>query len=192
MVNLLIDPLPDTIEASGRSTPIRTDFKIGIMMDALIRDKNLSGKETVRAMLNLYLEKLPEDVPQAIDGILDFFACGKAKKRGDESGSSAKRNAFSYEYDAGHIAAAFIAQYGIDLFECDMHWHKFIALFKALTEENQIIKIIGYRSANLAEIKGRAEKDRIARLQALYALPEEYAGVSSEEIAGQLFGGGLF
>jgi len=144
-------------------------------------------------MLNLYLVEKVNNYSEAIDQILEFFACGKRKQRDENDDSNqSKRNTFSFEHDAGYIIAAFMAQYGIDLTECDIHWHKFVALFRALTDQNEIIKIIGYRSANLSAIKDKSEKRRIAKLQAIYALPDEYAGISSEELAGQMFGGGLF
>lgn len=52
-----------------------------------------------------------------------------------------------YAIDADYIYAAFLSQYGIDLLDVkELHWHKFLALFKGLKDDEMICKIMSYFS----------------------------------------------
>ena len=65
-------------------------------------------------------------------------------------------------------------QYKIDLNSIEyMHWWKFKALFEGLTENTQIVKIMGYRAMDLSKIKDKEEKKRYKKLQREYALPDD-------------------
>ena len=50
-----------------------------------------------------------------------------------------------YELDANLIYAAFLGQYGIDLCEVNLHWHKFLALLGGLNESTKLHEVMGYR-----------------------------------------------
>ncbi len=51
-----------------------------------------------------------------------------------------------------------------------MHWWKFRALFHALTDDNEIVKIMGYRSIDIGKIKDRERRMQVANLKARYKL----------------------
>ena len=99
---------------------------------------------------------------------------------------------YSFEYDDGMIFAAFYDQYGIDLNDIEyLHWWKFKAMFDALKADNEIVKIMSYRATDLSTIKDKHERSRIARLQAIYAIPNNMSFDEKVSAAGAIFGGGL-
>ena len=194
--NLLIDTLPDTVEVDGRAFPIRSDFRISIMFELMIADKELSSKQKLEQMLTLYYEEeIPKDLDEAVEQILDFYACGKQRKKKDSNATKRKgitSPVYSFEYDDGMIFAAFYDQYGIDLNDIEyLHWWKFKAMFDALKADNEIVKIMSYRATDLATIKDKHERSRIAKLQAIHAIPNNMSFDEKVSAAGAIFGGGL-
>lgn len=193
--NLLIDTLPDTVEVDGRAFRIRSDFRISIMFELMISDKELSEAEKLEQMLILYYEdEIPKNLDDAVWQVLDFYACGKQRKKKD---SNSKRKGitspvYSFEYDDSYIFAAFFDQYGIDLNDIEyLHWWKFKAMFDALKDDNEIVKIMSYRATDLSTIKDKHERSRIARLQAIHAIPNNMSFDEKVSAAGAIFGGGM-
>ena len=194
--NLLIDTLPDTVEVDGSVFPIRSDFRIGILFELMISDRELSDKEKLGQMLTLYfVNEIPENLEEAIEQILDFYACGKKRRKKDSSKEKRKgisSPVYSFEHDDGMIFAAFFDQYGIDLNDIEhLHWWKFKAMFDALKEDNEIVKIMSYRATDLSTIKDKHERSRIARLKAIHAIPNNMSFDEKVSAAGAIFGGGL-
>lgn len=192
--NLLIDTLPDTVMVDGREFFIRSDFRISIMFELLIGDTELSKEQKLYQMLELYYETIPANIEEAVEQVLNFYACGKQRK---ENSSRAKRKEitspiYSFEHDDGLIFSAFYDQYGIDLNDIDyLHWWKFRAMFDALKEDNEIVKIMRYRATDLSTIKDKHERNRIAKLKAIHALPSNMTVEEKVSAAGAIFGGGL-
>ena len=73
--------------------------------------------------------------------------------------------------DGSYIYASFMQCYGIDLVDIEyLHWHKFITLFKCLSEDCIIKKIISYRGY----VKSEKSEDSIRReLREMWSLPYE-------------------
>lgn len=202
--NLLIDSLPETVEVNGREFPINSDFRTGILFEMLIYDNSISNQQKCNQIFDLYFDRNAKSVPrtgEAIDAVLAFYRCGKQvkktakseEKEADEQGGvSQPKQIYDYEYDDLYIYAAFLSQYGIDLNEIEyLHWWKFKALFDSLNKEQKIVEIMGYRAADLSKIKDKAERSRIARLKALYALPNNATTEEKAAHAAMLFSGGI-
>ena len=191
--NLLIDSLPDTVIVDGREFSIRTDFRISIMFELLIGDKELTQQQKLLQTLELYYDEIPANGEEAIEQVLSFYACGKQAK--NSSGGKKKGIStpiYSFEHDDGMIFSAFYDQYGIDLNEIEyLHWWKFKAMFDALKADNEIVKIMSYRATDLSTIKDKHERNRIARLKAIHAIPVNMTHEEKVAAAGAIFGGGL-
>lgn len=196
--NILIDPLPSTINVGGRGFPIETDFRTSILFEQLTLDPTLSNSEKVYNTLNLFfLGEWPEDKLAAIDGILWFYSCGAYERREEDAEKSEQEQVrkrpeqpiYDYDVDAGRIYAAFMQQYRIDLSETNLHWWKFRALFDSLSPDCEICRIMSYRSADLSKIKNREERSRIAKLKAKYALKCNLTVEQKVEMAGAAFRG---
>ena len=173
-MNLIIDPLPETVIINDRVYDIRTNFRISILFELMMQDDEMSDEEKARQALYLYYPEIPPDPQKAAEMAIWFYRCGKELKNLPQgSGSGEKQpQAYSFEHDADYIYSAFLSQYGIDLAEIEyMHWWKFRALFKSLKEDNEFVRIMGYRTMNITSKMSREQKDFYKRMQKVHALP---------------------
>lgn len=178
MYNLLCDPLPHSVEVEGVSYPIHTGFRNWIRFELLMLDGLTGEAEKAAQLLGLcYVRAVPPTLEQAARAMTEFYMGGRRRSReagAKQSGeaAAAKKPIYSFQHDAPYIYAAFLTQYGIDLTAADLHWWQFQALFDALGEENMIVKIMEYRSADLGRIKDKHQKAFYRRMKAAYALPD--------------------
>ncbi|MBQ4447428.1 MAG: bacteriophage Gp15 family protein [Clostridia bacterium] len=193
-MNLLLDSLPETVLVDGKEYFIDTDFRTFIIFEKIVNGDDAPKKKVSQVIELFFTDKVPENTGAAIDAVLDIYKCGQEAKQ-----KPVKRNGnvelkspdiFDYEYDAPYIFGAFFAQYGIDLNDIEyMHWWKFQALFKSLESHNKIVEIMGYRACDISHIENSKERERIARLKALYALPQNLTREDKIAIAGAAFRG---
>lgn len=198
--NLLIDSLPETITVEGREYSINADFRTGILFELLTYDESVRDDVKCRQIFDLFFGGVSDVTPpykkEAFDAILSFYRCEREENR--VAKSIARRNKqmqsriYDFDVDDAHIYAAFFAQYGIDLNDVEyLHWWKFKALFDALDDDQKIVKIMGYRAADLSKIKNQKERERMARLKALYALPNAASREEKVAHAASIFAGGI-
>lgn len=174
-MNLLIDLVPKTITIDNKEYEINSDFRTSILFELLMQDSSVDDGDKIIMALNLYYEDIPPKQywKEAIEKILWFYRCGKdiELSKGKGKGKS-DIQIYSFEHDDDYIYAAFIDQYGIDLHDIDqLHWWKFKAMFKSLKENNEIVKIMKYRSMDLSKIKDKEEKAYYKKMQNLYKIP---------------------
>lgn len=176
-MNLLIDGLPETVEICGRPYPINVDFRAGVLFEEAILDPSLSGEEKLMTTIKLYypdIEISAEMLEEALIRALWFYRCGIDQTESDGSDrEEPQKKSFSYEYDADYIYAAFMSAYRIDLATSNLHWWQFRALFRALPEDTQIVKIIGYRMMEIPKKATKEQKAHYRRMKRIYALPED-------------------
>lgn len=179
-MNLLIDGLPESVEICGRPYPINVDFRAGILFEEAIQDPSLSGEEKLMTTLKLYypdIEISADMLEEALTQALWFYRCGIDQTEDEgldrEESQEPQKKSFSYEYDADYIYAAFMSAYGIDLATSNLHWWQFRALFRALPEDTQIVKIIGYRTMEIPKKASKEQKAHYRRMKRIYALPED-------------------
>ena len=122
--NLIIDAFPEKVQFAGADCPIRTDFRIGMLFEGLIREREIEKDARIEQVLRLYYP--PESlrhieqtgaINEAVTGVLWFYACGdppKPEKSSARTGSI-RRRLYDWDEDAPMIYAAFYAQCGIDL-----------------------------------------------------------------------------
>lgn len=183
--NILLDKLPQ-ITPNGYN--IKTGFKQGIKFELLMQDRELSKEEQVELALSLFyfkndLKKIKtsKDIEKRIEDILWFYKCGKEEKTSLKKGKNKQKQIYSYEFDDNKIYSAFIQQYNIDLQKVDLHWWQFKSLFESLTEETQIVQIMGYRAMELSKIKDKDMKKHYKQLQEEYKLPDMRSEEEKEE-----------
>ena len=171
MMNILLEELP---KVTPNGYEISTDFRDSIKFELLMQDNEVENSLKISIALNLYYKDIPSDIDKALEDIIWFYKGEKEEKKSTQTKNKKKeKQIYSYEFDDEYIYSAFLDQYNIDLNEINyMHWWKFKALFQGLKEDNQIIKIMGYRSIDLGKIKDKDEKKRYKELQKLYALPD--------------------
>lgn len=172
-MNILIDTVPTSVDIDGVEYEINSNFRYGILFELLMQDSTIEEKDKICMALDLYYPVIPTNIDEAIEKILWFYKCGKdeakVKSTGKDRGAT---QIYSFEYDDDYIYSAFLDQYGVDLQDIKyLHWWKFKAMFKALKEDNMIVKIMGYRNIDLSKIKDKEQKDYYKKMQKLYEIP---------------------
>lgn len=174
-MNMLIDPLPKRVDIGGKSYEIRTDFRISILFEIMMLDPEVPDDMKVVNGLNLYYPKLPGDIEEACDKMLWFYKCGREDnayvKKLAESKSEDKR-VYSFDYDDDYIYAAFLRQYGIDLNGVKhLHWWKFKAMFNSLTDDNEFVKIMGYRAVDITKDMSKDQQRFYRKMKKIHEIP---------------------
>lgn len=180
-MNMLIDLLPRKVEIEGKEYDINSGFRESILFELLMQDTEISEEDKVIQSLELYYPIVPKNINKAIENILWFYRCGKDSEETKVKGKSKgkRKQIYSFDYDAEYIYSAFLDQYGIDLQDVEyLHWWKFKAMFNSLKEDNQIVKIMGYRSVEITNDMTKEQKRFYKEMQELYKIPEN---ISKEE-----------
>lgn len=179
-MGMLSERLPETVIVGGVEVGIDTDFRTSILFEELLNDPELTNLQKVMQAVEMYYGAQVirwEDRNEAIEKILWFYngeSTGQQGKTGEEDDGEveAADALYSFEYDADKIFAAFQHDYGIDLQSIDyLHWWKFKALFKGLSEENEIVKIIGYRGMVIDPKLPSRQQDFYRKMKRIHALP---------------------
>lgn len=146
MMDLTTKSLPNTVRVGGRDFSIYTDFRKWMRFEIEVSRLRPGGNIDV-----LYLFK--NEHPVACD-IQELFVFSRPNSELPRSTKSFNKIPFDYAIDSDYIYAAFMSQYGIDLMEIpELHWHKFLALFKGLKEDEMICKIMSYRCYEKSDSK---------------------------------------
>lgn len=183
-MNILIDLLPKEVTIDNKEYKINSDFRTSILFELLMQDSSIGEEDKILMALQLYYPQIPENINEAIDKMLWFYKCGKenASSKGSGKGKSVTQ-IYSFEYDDDYIYAAFMDQYGIDLQDIDyLHWWKFKAMFKSLKEDNEIVKIMGYRSIDISKIKDKEQKAYYKKMKDLYKIPTQISKDEEEKL----------
>ena len=172
-MNILIDLVPTSVNIDNEEYDINSDFRISILFELLMQDNTMGDKDKMLMALKLYYPVTPNNLNEAIEQMLWFYRCGKDVRKSKLNGKGKSvTQIYSFEHDDDYIYAAFMDQYGIDLQDIEyLHWWKFKAMFKSLKEDNEIVKIMSYRSIDLSEIKDKEQKSYYKKMQELYKIP---------------------
>ena len=175
-MSLIIDTVPETVLLEDKEYAINTDFRISILFELLMQDKEIDLESKTKEIFNLYYpDEIPDELKkEALSEAFLFFKGGKTAEESRETkgSGSTQGKIYSYEDDDIYIYAAFKAQYGIDLQDEDLHWWKFKALFSSLNEDCKISKVMSYRATAITSEMSKAEQKFYRRMKDLYALPD--------------------
>lgn len=173
--NMLIDELPRTVMISGAEVQIETNFRTGILFELMMQDDTVDDAQKIITALRMFYGDRPFNVDEAIDQILWFYSCGKEWRKDNDPDSGADdgvNRIYSYEHDDDYIYSAFLSQYGIDLQDVEyLHWWKFKSMFHGLSEDQEIVKIMGYRGMKISSKMSREQRRFYEKMQRMYALP---------------------
>lgn len=186
MINMLLDDLPKSVEIQGIIYPVNWGYRAMILIEIAMFDVRREEEQRVLDALNIfYLNRIPLDLPAALDMLLWFYRCGKKEKKEEpKKGAPAKKQtkrSYCFEQDAPYIYAAFRTQYDIDLNATksnDLHWWKFHAMFESLDENLKLCKIMYYRVASLNGLSSEKRKF-LNEMKKLYALDDPDQTVDS-------------
>ena len=157
-MNILTDTLPNCVNIGGKLFPINTDFRVGIHFEQLMLDDGISAET-----------KFVELDEEITDKILWFYRCGKDEKK---KAQTTYERVYDFDYDSKWIFAAFKEQYQIQIDEnLKMHWWTFRALFDALSDDTEFVKIMGYRAIKISDKMSASQKRFYQKMKRLHKLP---------------------
>lgn len=164
-MNILLDALPENVNG----IPVRSGFRTMIQLELMMDDPEVPREARLPLALNLLYKQPADDLQKAVDGLLWFYSCGSPDAPERIAGGKTTERAYDFETDAPDIYAAFLQTYGINLNTAELHWWAFRALLGALPESCKIVRIMGYRTRDLSDLKGK-EKKYYAEMKARYKL----------------------
>ena len=173
-MNIILDPLPESVEVDSQNYPVNWGFRTFILIEICIFDKKLSDNDRIQNALELFYLDVPNDFNHAFEMMMWFYRGGKELKP-EKKGSADPKRCYCFEQDAPYIYSAFKTQYGIDLQDLlskDLHWWKFKALFESLDDDLKMSKIMLYRVVDTAGMD-KSQKKFYAVMKKLYALESE-------------------
>lgn len=137
MIDLRIPALPDCLEVDGGRFPIYTGFRTWIRFDADMTERGV-------CMPYIFRDAVPDGggwAEEAVKFLTNENDTPRAARR-------SKERSVDYVRDGEYIVGAFQQAYGIDLTDpaLEMHWHRFLALFRCLPDSTLMTQAMGYRT----------------------------------------------
>ena len=189
---MIASSLPTTVNVDGVQVAINTGHRAGVNFTSVLEDSSLSDEDKLLRALGIYYKDKDisrHDTTALIKAALAFYsydpsACyGKTKSALSKGGGRPRKSKqlISYIKDDALIYAAFLQQYGIDLADGELHWHKFRALLEGLTSKTQLVKVMRYRGTKLSDVT--AEERKFYRdMQEFYSL-EQISDAEAEQLS---------
>lgn len=174
---MFLEKLPKSIRIGETDYPIRTDFKTWIKVESILKDNNIPDSfklSMIYTICDLFYEN--EDIStESIDAVFDgIFSFWRMYKSINKKAKISHEIAYDYNVDFDMIVAAFKQQYNINLFNADMHWFEFKALFDGLGEDTIFKKVVGYRTVDLSKVPKEQRKE-YAELKDFYRIKNDVA-----------------
>lgn len=183
----LTKKLPETVLIDGAAVEINTDFRMSIEFELLLQDDTISDEERVGKALYLYYPRIPKNLADAVEQMIWFYTCGQVDKR-----TKSSKVLYRFDCDSSYIYSAFLSQYRLDLQELPyMHWWKFRSLLQGLSEDNEFIKIIGYRAMEISSKMTSDQKRFYKKMKEQHKIPmSEKKSCLISEVEEALMNGG--
>ena len=187
-MSIITEPPRDFVEVDGERFKIHTDFRRWVKIGSIILNPRVDIVNKIVDTLKLcYIDRLPPSFEKAAYAMINFYSGDETKEQNKNKPKEQKSPVYDFEYDGDYIFAAFLAQYNIDLTVCNMHWHKFKALFAGLNEDCKIMEIMKYRAVDLCDIKDKEQKRFYRKMKYIYRLPDMRTEEEKERDMAEVF-----
>ena len=173
MLNLSRKELPNAIEVDGNSFLLNTDFRLWIKFWQMIQEEH-----TWEDYYFLFQNAHP--VGMFLNQLLSFYLNPNSTPNVESDDEEDAERTVDYIEDGEFIYASFMQAYNIDLMDVDMHWHKFLALFRGLPDDTYIKKIMGYRGYKK---QNNTSKDVYEEYKEIWKLPLSEAELKKQQKA---------
>lgn len=160
----LYERLPNHITIDGTRYRLRLDFRNVLRMMDVMDRKDILPLARDYLALKCVMRRPPKDCRKALN-LVRLFLFGESKYT-DE------KRVTSFAQDADMIRAAFMQEYGINLYRAKLHWFEFTALLYNLPPGSKYTEVVSIRSRPIpaATQYNKAERDALIRAQAAYAI----------------------
>lgn len=151
----------------------KTDFRTAIRCNEIATDTKIGDYERALGIICTMFGDDAVDNPSHYEKLLkwakNYLSCG------DKVVDTNEQPDMDYVEDMNYIEASFMSDYGIDLEETDMDWHKFNKLMNGLSNSDMgnccvLNRIRNLRNLDLSEIKDNKERQRLAKAKESVAL----------------------
>ncbi len=124
----MIGRLPESLEIDGRQYPIRTDFRVVLLIFQALNDPELSEEEKAVVLLQSLYKELPENLQEAANQAAWFMDGGQSFK-------GSEKRVMDWEQDEQMIFSAVnkVAGYETRAKEY-IHWWTFLGFFNEISE----------------------------------------------------------
>ena len=160
----LYERLPNHITIDGTRYRLRLDFRNVLRMMDVMDRKDILPLARDYLALKCVMRRPPKDCRKALN-LVRLFLFGESKYT-DE------KRVTSFAQDADMIRAAFMQEYGINLYRDKLHWFEFTAFLYNLPPGNKYTEVVSIRSRPIpaATQYNKAERDALIKAQAAYAI----------------------
>lgn len=160
----LYERLPDRIEIDGRKRHLDLDFRNVLKMLDIMDREDIMPQARDYLALKCVMRRPPKDCGKALIHVR-LFLFGENK-------NTEEKRITSFDQDADMIRAAFMQEYGINLFRDKLHWFEFTAFLHNLPNGSKYTDVLGIRSRPIPEANkyNKQEREALIRAQAAYAL----------------------
>ena len=151
----------------------RTDFRTAIRCNEIATDQTIGNYERVLGIICTIFGPSsinnPSHYEKLLKWALNWLSCGKEIEHDDEIPD------MDYTEDMDYIEASFMSDYGIDLENTNMEWHKFYNLMNGLSNSELgnccvLNRIRNLRNYDISQIKDSKERQKMAKAKEEVAL----------------------
>lgn len=149
MIDLSETQLQNSIILQGGNTAlINTDFRVWIQFYRILKLAEWSNLDFADFNF-IFVENPPEITMSVMESLYYFYSNPNPLPLAFDGGGAVI--GYDYDIDSEYIYSAFLGQYGIDLLEINLHWHKFKALFLGLNKNCKLSEIMELRFSQQKE-----------------------------------------
>jgi len=168
-MNILIEPMPETIEIGTKMYGVNFDFRSCLRIILAFESEELTDSEKQYVLITNLYKNVPDDVEAAVKRGVEFLNGGESES--EENGGDQFR-LYSFDKDARFITAAFQQTHGIDITKADMHWWRFLALFMDLGSDTVFNNLVNLRRRVKTGKATKEEREAARDMGDLFNLPE--------------------
>lgn len=162
---------------------IYTDFRGMLKMQEVFENPGMEqSTKWVMALTLLYgeqWEKIEHSLQDLAQELSWFYSAGdeEAQEERLEGEANFGKRLYDFVEDEDYIIGGFEQVYGIDLTseELELHWWRFMALFKSLPESTEMMNRMKIRGTDTSHMKGE-EKRHYEKIKAAVALKKQAGG----------------
>lgn len=132
----LYDPLPDSVTVNGKKIRLDLDFRNVLRMLDIMKTDNMMPEAREYLAMKCICRRPRKGMMESVSRLL----FPNTEDRTDHTRIT------DFEQDADLIQAAFMQEYGINLFRDRLHWFEFSALLAGLPQGSRYSEILSIRA----------------------------------------------
>ncbi|MBQ1792542.1 MAG: hypothetical protein II008_20375 [Oscillospiraceae bacterium] len=162
------DRIPTHITVSGRRYRIDTDFRNVMRMNEIMRQTDLTDEARDWLALRCLMRHPPRRRDRQIEALKALHELLFSSKRGGVD----EKKITDIEQDAELIFAAFLQEYGVNLWRDRLSWFEFTALLAGIAEGTRYSDILTIRARPMPKPTkwNGEEREWLAKAKAVHAL----------------------